>query len=213
MMTPRERAEAALNLQIPDMVPTFELEFQLAEEMFGKPFLTQRDLEGKSASERDRLIKENAEYMLEVYEALEYSIIPLHYLNLEGLVETARHIRRLTGDRFMLTAHGDGTYAIPSGSEMMDFVYFLTDQPDEAKAEAQRNAQRAIERIGFWWMPEWIVSFFAPITVSTADPSYLRPCFGNSLLLTWPRLLRRFAPTVPMPLSTPMAISCRFLTN
>ena len=83
MMTPRERAEAALNLQIPDMVPTFELEFQLAEEMFGKPFLTQRDLEGKSASERDRLIKENAEYMLEVYEALEYSIIPLHYLNLE----------------------------------------------------------------------------------------------------------------------------------
>ncbi|NLV91129.1 MAG: hypothetical protein GX030_01870 [Firmicutes bacterium] len=146
MMTPRERAEAALNLQIPDMVPTFELEFQLAEEMFGKPFLTQRDLEGKSASERDRLIKENAEYMLEVYEALEYSIIPLHYLNLEGLVETARHIRRLTGDRFMLTAHGDGTYAIPSGSEMMDFVYFLTDQPDEAKAEAQRNAQRAIER-------------------------------------------------------------------
>ena len=38
-MTHRERAAAALNLQVPDHVPTFELEFQLAEEMFGKPLL------------------------------------------------------------------------------------------------------------------------------------------------------------------------------
>lgn len=32
-MTHRERAVAALNRKIPDRVPTFELEFQLAEEM------------------------------------------------------------------------------------------------------------------------------------------------------------------------------------
>ena len=38
-MTHRERAAAALTLQVPDHVPTFELEFQLAEEMFGKPLL------------------------------------------------------------------------------------------------------------------------------------------------------------------------------
>ena len=35
-MTHKERAIAALTRQIPDRVPTFELEYQLAEEMFGK---------------------------------------------------------------------------------------------------------------------------------------------------------------------------------
>ena len=40
----KERAVAALNLQTPDKVPTFELEFQLEEEMFGRKFITE-DLE------------------------------------------------------------------------------------------------------------------------------------------------------------------------
>ena len=39
MMTPKERAVTALTLGIPDEVPTFELEFQLEKEMFGRPFL------------------------------------------------------------------------------------------------------------------------------------------------------------------------------
>lgn len=43
-MTHKQRAEAALNLQIPDKVPTFELEFQLEDIMFGKPFLRNEDL-------------------------------------------------------------------------------------------------------------------------------------------------------------------------
>ncbi len=35
-MTPKERFICALNLGTPDRVPTFELEFQLAPELFGK---------------------------------------------------------------------------------------------------------------------------------------------------------------------------------
>jgi uroporphyrinogen decarboxylase len=45
-MTPKERAVAALTLKVPDMVPTFELEFQLEEEMFGRKFITE-DLKRK----------------------------------------------------------------------------------------------------------------------------------------------------------------------
>lgn len=56
IMTPRERAVAALTLNIPDQVPTFELEFQLEDLMFGKPFLHQEDLIGKSQKEREFLI-------------------------------------------------------------------------------------------------------------------------------------------------------------
>ena len=39
MMTPKERMSAALNRKIPDRVPTFELEFQLADELMGRDFL------------------------------------------------------------------------------------------------------------------------------------------------------------------------------
>ena len=144
--TPKERAVKALTLQIPDKVPTFELEFQLETEMFGKPFLRQEDIAGKTTNERENLIKRNAEYMIEVYEALEYSIIPVHYLDWDGIMDTARHIRRLSGDRFMLTTHGDGTFSLPDGNEMYEFAYALADDPEGMKAKAERMAVEAIER-------------------------------------------------------------------
>ncbi len=145
-MTPKERALAALNIEIPDMIPTFELEFQLEKEMFGKDFLRQQDLANKSEREKEILIKDNAEYMLEVYESLEYSIIPVHYLDLEGICATAKYIRALTGDRFMLTTHGDGTFALPDGDEMYVFAYTLADDPSGMKEKARKMADAAIER-------------------------------------------------------------------
>ena len=145
-MTPKERAVAALTLKVPDMVPTFELEFQLEQEMFGKAFLRYRDVEGKSQMEREKLIKKNAEYMIQVYEALEYSIIPVHYLDWEGNMDTARYIRQLTGDRFMLTTHGDGTFSLPDGNEMYEFAYSIADDPDEMKERAVKMADEAVER-------------------------------------------------------------------
>lgn len=145
-MTPKERAVAALNMKTPDMVPTFELEFQLEEEMFGKPFLKQNDLKHKSQKEREKLLRENAEYMINVYEALEYSIIPVHYLNFEETIETARYIRKIIGDRYMLTTHGDGTFSIPDGNEMYDFAYALADDPGAMKEKARLEAHEAVER-------------------------------------------------------------------
>jgi uroporphyrinogen decarboxylase len=145
MKTPRERAVDALELRIPDYVPTFELEFQLEEEMFGKKFLHQDLLKGKTEKEREKLIKENAEYMIRVYDSLDYSIIPIHYLNRDGIKATAKHIRELTGDKYMLTTHGDGTFSIPDGESMMDFVYWLADDPEGAKEAAEKNALKAIE--------------------------------------------------------------------
>lgn len=145
-MTPRERAKAALTLNIPDYVPTFELEFQLEKEMFGKEFLRQSDLNYKSKKEREKLINENAEYMIKVYDALDYSIIPVHYLDIEGIKDTARHIRKLTGDKYMLTTHGDGTFSIPDGNTMYDFVYWLNDNPEDAKKVALKDAIDAVER-------------------------------------------------------------------
>ncbi len=145
-MQPRERAATALSLGIPDQVPTFELEFQLEEEMFGKEFLRQDDLRGLNFAEQERLVKANAEYMIKVYSSLEYSIIPIHYLNEEWIRVTAKHIRSLTGDTYMLTAHGDGTFSIPSGSEFEEFVYRIADDPESLEEEADRMADAAIEQ-------------------------------------------------------------------
>jgi len=146
MTTPKERAVAALTLKVPDMVPTFELEFQLEEAMFGKRFLCKKDLAGKSGKEREKLIIENAQYMVEVYEKLEYSIIPIHYLDLPEKLETARQIRRMSGEQFMLTTHGDGTFAIPDGNKMYEFAYSIADDPEGMKENARKKANEAIER-------------------------------------------------------------------
>lgn len=145
-MTHKQRAVAALTLQVPDRVPTFELEFQLEDIMFGKSFLRMEDLKDESPKEREYLIKENAEYIVQVYEQLEHSIIPIHYLDTQSIKETATYIRQLVGDEFMLTTHGDGTFAIPSGDEMVEFVYWLADSPDEVHEVATRMADKAIER-------------------------------------------------------------------
>lgn len=145
-MTPKERGIKALTLKVPDYVPTFELEFQLEDIMFGKKFLHQEDLKDKSPSEREKLIKENAEYMLYVYEKLEYSIIPIHYLDLQGIMDTARYIRKISGDKFMLATHGDGTFSIPDGNEMYEFAYAIADDPEGVKQKAENMALEAIER-------------------------------------------------------------------
>ncbi|MFR8975367.1 MAG: hypothetical protein ACLVG9_05165, partial [Eubacteriales bacterium] len=108
-MTPKERAAAALNLQTPDMVPTFELEFQLAEEMFGRPFFgaqfSEENQRKMSRKEKDRAIYEEAEYTAEVYSKLEYSIIPAHGYELKDPNDLAlyhRCLREIVGDTVML---------------------------------------------------------------------------------------------------------------
>ncbi len=143
-MTPKQRFITALTLGIPDRVPTFELEFQLSKELMGKDFLRERDLNGLSPKEIDRALHENAEYMIKVYEYLEHDAICLHYLDEAHMLETARIIRELVGDKYMLLAHGDGTYAISDAKGMMEMSCMMTDEPEEAEAIAEKMCTDAI---------------------------------------------------------------------
>ena len=144
-MTPRERAIAALNCHMPDQIPTFELEFQLSREYAGKDYLRQHELDGLGKAETDKKLHENAEFMIELFDRLEYSIIPIHYLNWENTLETARIIRKISGDRYMLTKHGDGTFGIPDGNHMYDFAYRIADDPDGVRRDAENMANGTIE--------------------------------------------------------------------
>ncbi len=143
-MTSKQRMATALNLGIPDRVPTFELEFQLSEELMGKPFLTENDLKGLSEAEVDRRIAENAEFMIEVYDRLEHDAICIQYLNEQHTKQTIRRLHEFSGDRFMLLAHGDGTFAIPDGAGMLEFVYRIADDPQGVHDQAERMVRDAI---------------------------------------------------------------------
>ena len=160
-MTHKERAVAALNLRQPDFVPTFELEFQLEEEMFGRKFITDElspaSLAKMSQVEKANKINELAEYVLQVYDTLEYSIIPGFFLGDasgfwkgQSLPEETKlfidAIRQLTGDTRMIHYHGDGTFAIPDGAGIIEFSYAIADDPEGMKKKADDMANTAIER-------------------------------------------------------------------
>lgn len=147
-MTLRERAIAALEYRIPDAIPTFELEFQLTPELRGgKNFISSWELDNKQifGKERERALYENAELMVSVYSELEYSIFNVAYLNYDDIVLTVKYIKELSGDKFLLTHHGDGTFSIPDGNNMYGFAYRIADDPEGLHEEARRMADNAIE--------------------------------------------------------------------
>lgn len=153
-MTPSERALTALNLGMPDEVPTFELEFQLAPEFFGReiipPDFAPENYSKLSLLEKERLIDETADFFVKVYTELDYAIMPAYFPGW-GHPESfewktfVKRIRERVGNTRLLGGHGDGTFSIPDGNQMYDFAYRIADDPEGLKAEAQRMAERAIE--------------------------------------------------------------------
>lgn len=137
-MTPKQRAIAALELKQPDdIVPTFELEFQLTEELLGKSFV---DLEGLEGRELEQGIKHNAELWVEIAERLDYSIIR------SGDVRIIREwVKMGVGDTYLICGNADGTLGIPTGQDMMGLSYRLFFAADELKRELDVRAKEAIE--------------------------------------------------------------------
>ena len=80
-MTPKQRMITALNRGIPDRVPTFELEFQLSQELVGKELLRENDLKGLSEGEVQQRLRENAQLLVDVYTRLEHDAICIHRLS------------------------------------------------------------------------------------------------------------------------------------
>jgi uroporphyrinogen decarboxylase len=137
-LTPKERAIAALELRQPDdIVPTFELEFQLTREFFDKDFKNLRNLSGK---ELDQSIGYNAELFLQIAEELDYSIIRTGDTRiLRKLVEMGAN------KKYLLCGEADGTMSIPSGESMVALSVRLFDEADEVKKGLDAAVDRGIE--------------------------------------------------------------------
>ena len=126
-MTPRERFIAALEHRpLTGRVPHFELVFYLTMEAFGRVHPLHRDYgQWLQMEERERALhrRDMADIFIAIAERYEHSAIFIHS-NLSGPEELDRLVelvRERSGDRYFLMAHGDATFAVPSGTEMEAF--------------------------------------------------------------------------------------------
>ena len=144
-MTPRERFIAALERRpLTGRGPHFELVFFPTMEAFGKVHPTHRNYEQwHQMTERERMLHRNeiADLYIATARRYDHSAIFLHP-NPGSPDETKRLIdlvREKSGDEFFLMMHGDATYGMPNGANMMDFVTWLYEHMDEAKAKADEQ--------------------------------------------------------------------------
>ena len=154
-MTHKQRFITALTRGIPDRVPTFELEFQLEQEMFGETFdysrITAEAMSHCSSKERDKTLHELAEHLIDIYlNKLEYDSIPVNGpyspQRLEDIPQLIRILRKSVGDTACIHYHGDGTFALPDGNEMYQFAYQLVDDYEGVIAKAELMCIEAFER-------------------------------------------------------------------
>jgi len=146
MMTPRERAIAALTLKQPDVVPTWELVFFATKEAFGEEWLPAGNWDDLSPRERDAVVEHNARLYLKVAERYDYSIIfETHAATSEHSIAIAKKIRQMAGDRYLIVRHGDATYGIPDGNSMEEFFVKLFEQKEEMIQHAADMVSQALE--------------------------------------------------------------------
>ncbi|MFZ2655861.1 MAG: uroporphyrinogen decarboxylase family protein, partial [Victivallales bacterium] len=151
MMTPREKAIAALELRASEgIVPTMDLDFQLAEEFIGKPTIMdgKEELKGLSGEGRKEKLRENARRWVELSEKLDLCMIngTQRLGSIEDEIFTYGEIRRISGDDFMLAASSDGTLTMPGGDDMVEKSLRLADEEESMLAELDVSCERAIKR-------------------------------------------------------------------
>jgi uroporphyrinogen decarboxylase len=151
-MTPREQFVAALERRpIHGRVPHFELVFFLTMEAFGVVHPSHRNYRQwvqMREEERELHRQDMADVFVATAARYEHSAIFMHHPVNE--IEEYQHlidkIRAKSGETYFLMMHGDATYSIPSGENIMAWVARLYDEPQEVKAEAQRRVDEALER-------------------------------------------------------------------
>ena len=151
-MTPRERFIAALERKpLTGRVPHFELVYYLTMEVFGKVHPQHRAYnQWDQMSEKERQLHRNemAGLFIATAERFEHSAIFLHPNpgSIEEEMRLVDLVREKSGDKYFLMFHGDATFGVPGGSDMVEFSYRLKDEPAKVKEEAGNMVRSALER-------------------------------------------------------------------
>jgi len=135
------------------------LEFFLTMEAFGRVHPLHRDFaQWDQMSEHERTMHRRDVADLHVTVARRFDQAGMLYRTPGGWKDhdmrlSIEHLREISGMDYLITLHGDVTYSLPSGNDMMDFVMKLADQPQQMKDNAQRMVDDALangERIKQW---------------------------------------------------------------
>ncbi|MBM4078249.1 MAG: hypothetical protein FJ278_01015 [Planctomycetes bacterium] len=151
-MTPRERFIAALKHQpLKGRVPHVELVFFPTMEAFGKVHPSHRSYgQWDQMGEKERQLhrQDMADIPLMTAERYEHCAIFLHPnpSRFDEILRMVDLVREKSGDRFFLMIHGDATFGIPSGGQMLNFSCRLADEPEKVKKEAENTVNGALER-------------------------------------------------------------------
>ncbi len=150
-MTNKERFERTLRGEaIGGQVPTFELVFFLTMEAFGKVHPSHRHYEQwnqMSTKEKQLQMKDMARIYIQTAETFGHSAIFAHPnpWGLEGTKALLEEIRNQSGEEYSIMMHGDTTYGIPDGNNMMEFSAQLYEEPEVLHEQAKKNVENALE--------------------------------------------------------------------
>lgn len=150
-MTPRERFIRTLKCEpIGGQVPTFELEFRLTMEAFGRVHPGHRTYfqwDQMSIGEKRAHLKDMAQLYVDIAEKYGHSAIMT--VGEPGGVEDHRellyYIREISGDKYYITCHGDCTWAIPDGENMMEFSAMMYEEPEKLNEISKRRMDESFE--------------------------------------------------------------------
>ena len=149
-MSERERFIRALKREkIEGRVPTFELVFYLTMEAIRKVHPLHRNFEQwdqMSAHEQALQISDMAHCYTDIAEKYSHSAIFVHpnpgdFENVVRLLET---IREISGMKYFICMHGDTTYGIPNGDNMMDFTVRLYEDPEGIRRDQENNLKQML---------------------------------------------------------------------
>jgi len=150
-MTGKEKIIKALKHEpIKGHVPHFELVFYLTMESIGKVHPLHRDFsqwDQMSINEKEHQLSDAADCYIIIAEKYQHSAILVFPLvddenTTKRLLEV---IREKSGDEYFLFMHGDSTFSIPDGDDMMDFSVRMYEDPDSLIEESKHETEKRLE--------------------------------------------------------------------
>ncbi|HNX15009.1 MAG TPA: uroporphyrinogen decarboxylase family protein [Oscillospiraceae bacterium] len=152
-MTKREIFIKALKREpITGLVPHFELVFYLTMEAFGRVHpchVSFYQWNQMSDKERNLHIDNIADMYITIAEHYNHFAIFVQGVDgcPDGTQRVLSRIREKSGDKYFLMMHGDPTFSIPNGTDMLDFSTQLYENEAGMKALAARRVEEYTEQI------------------------------------------------------------------
>jgi len=150
-MTHRERFIKTLKCEpIGGQVPTFELDFFLTMEAFGKVHFHHRQYpqwHQMRIQERRLHLEDLAQLYIDVAKRYDHSAIFVQsYLNdFEKTQWLLEILREKIGSEYFIMLHGDPTWGIPDGNSMFEFSRKMYEEPEILNEDSKRRTEMVLE--------------------------------------------------------------------